>query len=276
MLEAQIRALVDAAEHPVGIRFVCSRGAADPRRGWFDVEVPCTSMVPGTWLLACLLLGAGAATAMACGASGCSLELDDGAIQANDLAHAVLSGLGLEPAMVSGAGIYDPLPSQQLEDPFSSDRAPYIVLALARAAQLDIDVVHPASNIGVVEIDASACTLCGQCAKTCPTHALVESYDGDTVSISFDALSCVNCTQCVSACPEIRRGAISVTGRISTVMLDGGRRDLNEGTIATCEVCGKAIAPAPMMNRIGDLLGEEYAATMAVLANRCLDCRGRR
>ena len=276
MLEAQIRTLVNDAEHPAGIRFVCSRGAIDPRRGWFDVEVPCTSMVNGTWLLACLLLGAGAATAMTCGESGCGLELGDGAIQANDLAHAVLSSLGMEPNMVSGAGIYDPLPSQQVEDLFSNDRAPYIVLALARSTQGDIDVVHPASNIGIVEIDASACTLCGQCAKTCPTHALVESYDGDTVSISFDAQSCVNCTQCVSACPEIRRGAISVTGRISTAILDEGRHDLNEGTIATCEVCGKAIAPAMMMGRIGDLLGPEFEATMAVLANRCLDCRGRR
>ncbi|MCL1598898.1 MAG: 4Fe-4S binding protein [Actinomycetia bacterium] len=276
MLEAQVRALVSDVDGSVGIRFVCARGAIDPRPGWFDIEVPCTSMVRGTWLLACLLLGAGAATAMPCAGTGCPLELDDGAIQANDLAHAVLTSLGLESGMVSGVDIYDQIPQYPIEEPFSSDRASYIVLALARATGGEIDVTHPASYIGVVEIDASACTLCGQCAKTCPTHALIESYDGDTVSISFDALSCVNCTQCVSACPEIRRGAISVSGRISTAMLDGGRRELHVGTIAKCEVCGKAIAPAPMMNRIGDLLGEEYQATMAVLANRCLDCRGRR
>ncbi len=276
MLEAQVRALVDGVDGPIGVRFVCSRGVIAPRSGWFDVEVPCTSMVRGTWLLACLLLGAGAATAVPCAGSGCPLQLDDGAMAANDLAHAVLSDSGLEPGMVSGVEVYEQLPLYRIEDPFSSDRASCIALALARATGGEIDVVHPASNVGVVEIDASACTLCGQCAKTCPTHALAESYDGDTVSISFDALSCVNCTQCVSVCPEIRRGAISVTGRISTAMLDGGRRELHVGTIAKCEVCGKAIAPAPMMNRIGDLLGEEYEATMAVLANRCLDCRGRR
>ena len=276
MLEAQIRALVDGSEGPIGIQFVCSRGAVAPRLGWFDIEVPCTSMVQGTWLLACLLLGAGAATAIPCGRSGCPLELDDGAIQANGLARAVVVGVGLESDMVSGSMIYDPVPSHPIEDPFSSGNAPYIVLALASATRRELDVVHPASNIGVVEINPTACTLCGQCAKTCPTHALVELYDGDTVSISFDAHSCVNCTQCVSACPEIRRGAISVTGRISTALLDGGRHDLHVGTIAKCEVCHKAIAPAPMMNRIGDLLGEEYEATMAVLANRCLDCRGRR
>ena len=276
MLEVQIRALVDSSDGSIGIQFVCSRGAVDPRRGWLDIEVPCTSMVQGTWLLACLLLGAGAATAIPCGQSGCPLELDDGAIQANDLAHAVLAGVGLEPDMASGSAIYDPVLSQAIENPFSSGNAPYIVLALASTTQRDLDIVHPASNIGLVEIDASVCTLCGQCAKICPTHALVEVYDGDTVSISFDAHSCVNCTQCVSACPEIRLDAIAVTGRISTSMLDGGRRNLIEGTIAKCEVCDKAIAPAPMMNRIGELLGEEYEATMAVLANRCLDCRGRR
>ena len=36
-----------------------------------------------------------------------------------------------------------------------------------------------------------------------------------------------------------------------------------------------AIAPATMMNRISDLLGEEFQDTMKMLETRCLDCRGR-
>ncbi|MFV1961201.1 MAG: 4Fe-4S binding protein [Acidimicrobiia bacterium] len=279
MLEAQVRALVDRVDVPAGIRFVCSRGTIEPRLGWSDIDVPCTSMLPGSWLLACLLIGAGAATAVPCGESGCPLGLDAGAIQANDLAHAVLSESGLEPGMVTGAAIHDPILSDglsdELEHPFGRDRAPDVMLAVAHVAQRDISIIHPASNLGVVVIDASTCTLCGQCAKTCPTDALVETYEGDTVSISFDARSCVNCTQCVSACPEVKRGAISVTGRIDVEMLVAARRNLNEGTVATCEVCGKAIAPATMMDRISDLLGEEFEATLAVLKNRCLDCRGR-
>jgi ferredoxin len=279
MLEAQVRALVDRVDKPTGIRFVCSRGTMKPRHGWSDIDVPCTSMVPGSWLLACLLIGAGAATAVACGESRCPLGLDAGAIQANDLAHAVLLESGLEPGMVTGAAVHDPILSDGfpdgIEDPFGHDRAPEVMLAVAHVAQRDISITHPASNLGIVEIDASTCTLCGQCAKTCPTDALVELYEGDSVSISFDARSCVNCTQCVSACPEIKRGAIAVTGRVDVAILAAGRKVLNEGAVATCEVCGRAIAPAMMMNRIGDLLGEEFEATTAMLMNRCLDCRGR-
>ncbi len=276
MLEAQVRTLLDHTDEPTGIRFVCSRGSIEPRVRWSDVSVPCTSMVPGSWLLACLLIGAGAATAVPCDESGCPLGLDVGAIQANDLAHTILSESGLEPGMVTGASIHEPLLLDGFEDPFGHGKAPDVMLAIAHVAERDIDIVHPASNTGVVEIDASVCTLCGQCAKTCPTDALIESYEGDVVSISFDARSCVNCTQCVSACPEIRRGAIAVVGRVDVALLGAGRHSLNEGTVETCEVCGAAIAPSTMMNRISDLLGDEFEATTAMLRGRCLDCRGRR
>jgi ferredoxin len=199
-----------------------------------------------------------------------------GAIQANDLAHAVLAESGFDPIVVSGETLGEPLPVSDLEDPFGRLGAATVMLALASITELTIDVRHPAANTGVVEIDSSACTLCGQCAKTCPTHALLEVYEDDMVSISFDAKACVNCTQCVSACPEIARGAISVTGRVSVGLLSAGRQTLNAGTVATCEFCGNVIAPSTMMSRIGDLLGDEFEGTMAMLGSRCLDCRGSR
>jgi ferredoxin len=276
MLAAQVTAVVAAAEGTIGIRFVCSRGRAGAREGWTDISVPCTSMVPGSWLLACLLLGAGAAHAVPCSNADCPLDLDASAIQANDLAHAVLAESGLDPTMVVGESVCQPLAHGLMDDPFEPGRAADVMVALAAIADTEIDVRHPAANTGVVEIDPAACTLCGQCAKTCPTDSLVEFYDDTTVTISFDAKTCVNCTQCVSACPEIARGAISVTGRIDVALLTAGRQTLNQGAVAMCEVCGTVIAPATMMSRIGDLLGEEFEATLAVLGNRCLDCRGRR
>lgn len=276
MLEAQVRAVVVAAGADIGIRFVCSRGTIGPRERWTDVAVPCTSMVPGSWLLACLLLGAGAAHATPCSDSACPLDLDASAIQANDLAYAVLAESGLDPTMVAGDVVRQPFASDPVADPFGRGQAPDVMLALASVAGVDINVKHPAANTGAVAIDPLACTLCGQCAKTCPTHSLVESYDDTTVTISFDARTCVNCTQCVSACPEISRGAISVAGQIDVALMRAGRRTLNEGPVAMCEVCGTVIAPATMMTRIGDILGDEFEATMAVLGNRCLDCRGKR
>jgi ferredoxin len=276
MLSAQVRAVIEAAGRNIGIRFVCSRGSLDAREGWTDVSVPCASMVPGSWLLACLLLGAGAAHAVPCTGSGCPRGLDASAIQANDLAHTVLAESGLDPSMVVGEIVYEPLVCDPLDDPFGHGQAAEVMLALAAIVDTDIDARHPAANTGVVQIDPASCTLCGQCAKTCPTGSLVESYDDTTVTISFNARACVNCTQCVSACPEISRGAISVTGRIDTSLMTAGRQTLNRGAVAMCEVCGSAIAPATMMSRIGVLLGDEFEATMSVLGNRCLECRGRR
>ena len=276
MLAAQITAVVAAAEGDIGIRFVCSRGRVDARDRWTDISVPCTSMVPGSWLLACLLLGAGAAYAVPCSDTGCPLELDSSAIQANDLAYAVLAESGLDSTMVAGEVVGQPLVCDPIDDPFGQGQAADVMVALAVATDSDIKVRHPAANTGIVQIDPSACTLCGQCAKTCPTDALAEFYDDTTVRISFDAKRCVNCTQCVSACPEISRGAISVAGHIDVALMTAGRQTLNQGEVAMCEVCGNVIAPATMMSRIGDLLGEEFEATLAVLGNRCLDCRGRR
>lgn len=275
MVEGQVRTLVNASDAPIGIRFVCSRGSMPSQAGWFDVSVPCTSMVPGSWLIACLLTGAGGAHAVPCREAGCELELDEGALRANDLASAVLSDCGLDPKMIDGASILESMQLGSIEDGFGRHSSPDVYLAIADVAQRELVLEHRASNVGVVEINAEACTLCGQCAKTCPTGALAEMYAGDTVSISFDARACVNCTQCVSACPEFERGAITVAGRIDTQLMASGRMDLNFGSVATCEVCGKAIAPSSMMDRIGDLLGEEFEATMGMLANRCLDCRGR-
>jgi ferredoxin len=178
--------------------------------------------------------------------------------------------------MVVGEHVRQPLMCDPLDDPFGSDSAVDVMLGVAAIADADIDIRHPAANTGVVEIDPLTCTLCGQCAKTCPTDSLVEFYDDTTVTISFDARSCVNCAQCVSACPEINRGAISVSGRIDAQLMAAGRKTLNEGAVAVCEVCGSVIAPANMMSRIGDLLGDEFEATMLTIGNRCLDCRGRR
>jgi ferredoxin len=158
---------------------------------------------------------------------------------------------------------------------FDQRNAADIVLALVASTGTNFTVESEMAQLGIVSIDDTTCTLCGQCAKICPTNALRESYEDEIISISFDAKACVNCRQCVAECPEIRRGAISVRGLIDTRRLAAGRLTLNEGTVASCEICGNAIAPATMMNRIGDLLGEEFQDTMKMLETRCLDCRGR-
>jgi ferredoxin len=275
MVEAQVRALVAASQSPIAIRFVCSRGSVErrPNRGY--VVVPCTSMVPASWLLACLVVGSGGARAIPCEESGCPLDHGSVTAQANDLAAAVVHEVGLDAAVITGEALVEGIPQAQVQGAYGHHGAWRVIDALATATSQSISVSSPSAGLGVVVIDPTSCTLCGQCAKICPTGALIESYDGDDVSIAFDARLCVNCSQCVSMCPEIENGAIEVRGRFDTAALAAGTQLLNRGKVATCEICGKAFAPGPMMDRIADLLGPEFDATMAVVGRRCLDCRGR-
>lgn len=276
MLEAQVRSHIARTSGSDGIRFVCSRGELPRETGWIDVEVPCTAMVPGTWLLACIAMGARGAALVACVDSGCPLGLDEHALGAIEFARAILTACDLEPDMVGTRRGTPSMPIASLDvaDPFAVNGAASVLLALASATNSLLDVVHNASPVGVVVLDATACTLCAQCATTCPTDALQSAYDGESISITLDAAACVNCHQCLAACPEFKRGAIAVEPRVDSDLLATGRHTLNEGAVLMCERCGEPIAPDTMMTRISDLLGDEFEATIGILSRRCLDCRG--
>ncbi|MEA2002565.1 MAG: 4Fe-4S binding protein [Actinomycetota bacterium] len=279
MLAAQIDAIVEAGEAAIGIRFVCSRSTQlATATGWFDVEVPCTGMVPGGWLVSTLLIGAGSVSVLPCSIGGCPLGLDQHSREAVDFARAALASAGLEPESApidsANAEPKEPVAARSLQHPFTRAGDIQTMLALDSFSEEAFSVVHPGSSVGVVTIDPETCTLCTQCAQTCPTHAITAAYEGNRVSLTFDASSCTNCNQCTIACPEIRRGAISVTGRADAELLRSGRRTVHEGVVAVCEICGNAIAPTSMMARIGELLGEDFDDTMPYLSHRCMDCRG--
>lgn len=278
MLSAQIRALVKSSEQAVGIRFVCSRAdSLVATAGWRDVEVPCTAMIPGSWLITTLMHGAGAVSVSACSAGGCPLGLDEHSAAAIGFARQALLEAGLEPDLVPiepAVVIQSRFPERDISGPFTHSGNVETMLALSSVLAVPLSILHRGSSVGVATIDAGACTLCAQCAQTCPTDAIQAAYEGETVSLSFDAASCTNCSQCTIACPEIARGAISIAAKVDTDLLRAGRQTLNEGVVLVCESCGKPIAPASMMDRIGDLLGDGFTDTMSYLSSRCIDCRG--
>jgi Fe-S-cluster-containing hydrogenase component 2 len=235
-------------------------------------------MLPGTWLITALLVGAGSVTAVSCSDGGCPLELDEHSQVAIDFAREALVAADLDAELIAaGTGvdqIVEPVASLEFQDPFTRAGDVEAMLALNSLSENRLSVSHPGSSLGVLTIDAKACTLCAQCAQTCPTNAIAAAYEGETVSLSFDAASCTNCNQCTIACPEIKRGAISVADRVDTRLLRAGRQTINEGVVLVCESCGKPIAPSSMMDRIGELLGDEFDDTMSYLTRKCMDCRG--
>ena len=279
MLAEQIRAIVRHSDHPVGVRFVCSRSQSlELVPGWHDVAVPCTGMVSGSWLIAALLMGAGSATTVGCSDCGCPLSLDAHSRTAVDFARATLVAAAHDansvPLDAVAGEIQNPMAGMDLPAAFTRAGNVEVMLALDSLSDEPLSISHRGSSLGAVEIDSEACTLCAQCAQTCPTDAITAHYEGETVGLWFDAALCTNCQQCTIACPEIAQGAIRVTGRVDVEMLAAGRQTLNEGVVLVCESCGNPIAPSSMMDRIGNLLGDGFDDTMSYLTRRCMDCRG--
>jgi ferredoxin len=276
-VRAEIEAIVAASES-AGIVFTCERSKEPVTdAGWFQVAVPCSGMVPGTWPVAAVLLGAGAATIRSCSDGGCPLGFDDVSRAALAYARRLAEEAGFADATIPER--IDSVPdirtssASNLSDPFGVHGPAEVVLALAAIAG-PIEVLVEKAPLGVVEIDAGSCTLCTMCAETCPTGALGHGYGNGLMTLSFDATLCTGCGQCLPMCPERDRGAITLVPRADSVALGAGRVVVNKTETVTCESCGGPIAPAATLDRLVALLGDEHAAAARYLSTRCIDCRG--
>lgn len=279
-LAAELGVLLDGTLGPAGPRgvaYLCARGdasVADP--GWFPVRVPCAAMITAPWLLAPLLLGAGAVAISPCSASGCPLGLDPIVEETARYADALLGELGAAGRLRSGPDgpVPEPWARVPLSDPFGTARAASLLTGLAAAAGAPLPAIeHPRSPVGVVTVDQAACTLCGMCAATCPTGALTFDASDLIAELGFDARSCTGCRQCVPRCPEVAAGAIAVDRRIDSGALAAGRRTLYSSGSAHCTSCGGPIASTRLLDRLQARLGPEHAGVYAAIATRCTSCR---
>ncbi len=272
---AQIRAIVEASDVPVGIEYRCRDAvAAPPVDGWFPVEVPCTGMLTVGWLLAPLVLGAGAIGAPSCTDIGCELGNDLVLKERRKAAGAILDELG------STAERLHRRSRPMVPDPLGSGAGAFgeswgdaeAFLALADALSVD-DAVVEAGSAGVVAIDAATCTACEQCTSVCPSTALRSGRIDGEIEITVDPLLCVGCGACVATCPERAHGAITLERCLDVAELVLGRRTVRSATTATCEVCRGPIAPSAMLERIRSMLGPDLAGTVDLISRRCLNCR---
>lgn len=276
-LRAEIEAIV-AASVTAGIVFTCASSTVPvTTAGWFGISVPCAGMVPGTWLVAAVLLGAAAATIRPCRESGCPIGHDERADAAVSFGRELAVAGGLDASVVPDVPGTLPVkrtgPPVPLTDPFGVHGAAEVAVALAASSEA-VEVEAPVSPLGIIDIDRDACTLCTMCAETCPTGALEHGYADGMMTLSFDAGLCTACAQCVPMCPERERGAITLRYRTDAAAIAAGRVVAHETRTVSCESCGRPIAPAATLDRIAGLLGDEHADTARYLATRCMDCRG--
>jgi ferredoxin len=110
------------------------------------------------------------------------------------------------------------------------------------------------------------CTLCGVCAKKCPTGALSMSSNEKAVMILNEPHKCIGCNLCVTLCKE---SAIKVRKINNYEYL---REDyvysVTEDEIARCKGCGKPIGSKRMILKISKIVGKDPEELMY-----CNDCK---
>lgn len=283
-LDAQVRALLDPSigpRGPRGILFTCRRSLRlETASGWYPVVVPCTGMAPASWLLAPLLLGAAAVAVRPCGDSRCPLGRDEVVHERVAFSRRLLTAIGWsEERVATGPVGLPPAPvpgrSSARHDAFEPGAAGHVLLAVAERGTDGhaFALEHPGSPVGLVEIRASACTVCGMCARTCPTEALAFAPRDGAVEIAFDGVRCTACGQCVASCPEVARGAIALHRLANRDVLSAGATRLVGSDVAACLRCGRPVAPLTMLRRVAELLGPEERRMTQFLESYCLDCR---
>jgi ferredoxin len=129
----------------------------------------------------------------------------------------------------------------------STVREPRATVEALSSVTGDVLLEHPASPLGLLELDNALCTVCGACAIACPTRAL--TFDDTTLRL--DPTACTACGLCVGVCPE---AALTVRRGIDTARLRAGVVDLVHTEVEVCSRCGADLPPLPMRQRLRTLL----------------------
>jgi ferredoxin len=136
-----------------------------------------------------------------------------------------------------------------------------------------LNLSHPHSPFGVVELQAESCTGCGQCARVCPTGALALRRKEVEITLTYAAPSCIGCGFCVEVCPEAAAQVLRVHSETNANILSRGRVVVYEDRHARCEGCGATIAPESMLRRIQKALAASDLTLSISLARYCASCR---
>jgi ferredoxin len=283
--EVQIDALV-ASEPGAGVLVACRVAPPVPPErlsgDWVPLEVPCLSIVTAGWALQALQGGASAVAFRGCGAA-CGARAPERVEPRVAFARDALEAIGVEHPADRVMVLFpedDEKPVVDVSRPEAPPRPERSVdplrlrepAATASAVAGGMGVLRSAgSPLGMVSVRVDGCTMCGSCAKVCPTEAF--RFDEGPVAATLDLYRdrCVACGHCVAICPE---HVIDVERGADLESLGGGSTSVKRSTMARCRRCGEPVASTAMLDRIRAMLPDD-PAVMETVEGLCLDCRGR-
>ncbi|MDP6452389.1 MAG: 4Fe-4S binding protein [SAR202 cluster bacterium] len=283
-IEAHIQeSLLHLPNGQASILFHCDQQKNAASGDWVSVSAPCMGIVSVPIILEALAGGAKEVGLLGCG-DYCQSEQSAGAQSRVAFCNQVLTGsngLGshqrvkmIDPDDLPAAGEkinQESAPGGQSISGYGPRAASGAILATVLNGQGPV-TEHPASPLGIVEIDSTTCTACEACAMACPTGALASSRSDDQISLTFDHSDCVACGRCVEVCPETETETITLKKATDLGALKAGRRTLIESAETLCERCGKPVASRGMLDRIASILGSEF--DVQNMERLCVQCRG--
>jgi len=284
--EAQIQTLFET-DPEAGLLVAC-RGAPPipPERlpgTWVSLEVPCLSIVTPSWALQALQAGARAVAFRGCG-GGCGARAPERIEPRLSFIRDALVAVGVDRPEERVRLL---LPEDDDSEIDANERTPEALVPLDGATDR-VRLREPAatasflaggagalrsegSPLGVLAIRADGCTMCGLCAKVCPTEAFRFDEGPVAATLDLDRNRCVGCGHCVAICPE---KVIDVERGADLAVMGEGPVSIKRSAMTRCRRCGEPVASSAMLARIRAMLPDD-PGVMDTVEGLCLDCRGR-
>jgi Pyruvate/2-oxoacid:ferredoxin oxidoreductase delta subunit len=106
-------------------------------------------------------------------------------------------------------------------------------------------------------LNEEKCTGCAACEISCPTETLESNDEGKLRIFTYSHHQCICCGACVNTCPE---EAAELRHEISLGMFfqKVPKQEIRSVELKMCERCGSLFAPVPQLNKIGQIITDDY------------------
>jgi formate hydrogenlyase subunit 6/NADH:ubiquinone oxidoreductase subunit I/coenzyme F420-reducing hydrogenase delta subunit len=150
---------------------------------------------------------------------------------------------------------------------------PFLLKRIVDELKLDKDFKVHSSELpfGVVEAKTDVCSMCGLCARRCPTDALSFDMNSEEAKLVFNYNLCIACGICLEICPS---KALQITKMLNLKRLTVPLTVLVKDKMVKCRSCGVAFQPSKQVRYISSKVSmkEKY---LKLVSKYCPNCRGR-